>query len=373
MSTMGIEFKEYTKTKHTGISIHKDGLRFLFVIKINGKLYRKTFKANPVHGKADRLKTAYVAKEAFYEDKLHSETITADTDATVGDYWEKVKASKTWNAYRVKKYNYFYNRHLSDLGVKKIRDIKPAHFTSLNTKMKDLSPRTRLEGYEILKPIFEMAIEDEIIKISPIKKSHIPKRKQLEEKKFVTEAEAKYRKVYEAINTLFGTDQVVMVSDNTKIQCQINPHHQAAFLFGFHGRRLQETLNLEWTDIDFENKSYVIRGKHSKVNTDMNFTLSDDIVSALLEFRDTSGKIFTVKSLDCHHQKIRDYTDIPEFSFHWMRNLSVSALSAMGVEITHLSAMLGHTDGSTIRKYLSLQREASTTVTNKASAKLLGI
>ena len=62
-----------------------------------------------------------------------------------------------------------------------------------------------------------------------------------------------------------------------------------------------------------------------------------------------------------------------EFTFHWMRNLSVSALSAMGVEITHLSGMLGHTDGSTIRKYLSLQREASTTVTNKASAKLLGI
>ena len=134
---------------------------------------------------------------------------------------------------------------------------------------------------------------------------------------------------------------------------------------------MQETLNLEWSDIDFENKSYVIRGKHSKVNTDMNFTLPDDIANALQKFRDTSGKIFTVKSLDCHHQKIRDYTGIPEFSFHWMRNLSVSALSAMGVEITHLSAMLGHTDGSTIRKYLSLQREASTAVTNEASQRLL--
>jgi hypothetical protein len=43
----------------------------------------------------------------------------------------------------------------------------------------------------------------------------------------------------------------------------------------------------------------------------------------------------------------------------------------MGVEVTHLSAMLGHTDSGTIRKYLSLQREASTAVTNEAAQRLL--
>jgi site-specific recombinase XerD len=116
---------------------------------------------------------------------------------------------------------------------------------------------------------------------------------------------------------------------------------------------------------------YVIRGINSKVNTDMEFTLPNDISSALLEFRSSAGNVFHVKSLDVHHRKIRDYTGIDDFSFHWMRNLTVSALAGMGADITHLSAMLGHTDSSTIKKYLSLQRKTSTSKMNEISKKLL--
>jgi len=54
-----------------------------------------------------------------------------------------------------------------------------------------------------------------------------------------------------------------------------------------------------------------------------------------------------------------------------MRNLSVSALASMGADITHLSAMLGHYDASTIKKYLSLQRATSTRAMNEVSQKLL--
>ncbi len=61
-----------------------------------------------------------------------------------------------------------------------------------------------------------------------------------------------------------------------------------------------------------------------------------------------------------HYDKIRLITGIEEFSFHWMRNLSVSALSSMGASLTDLTAMLGHQDSGTLKKYLSLQRDAST-------------
>ena len=78
--------------------------------------------------------------------------------------------------------------------------------------------------------------------------------------------------------------------------------------------------------------------------------------------------MFHSKDIAKQYKKFRDETGIQEFTFHWMRNLAVSALSSMGIEITHLSAMLGHTDSGTIRKYLSLQREASTAVTNQVDA-----
>jgi hypothetical protein len=55
-----------------------------------------------------------------------------------------------------------------------------------------------------------------------------------------------------------------------------------------------------------------------------------------------------------------------------MRNLAVSALSSMGVEAIHLSAMLGHIDTNTVKQYLSLQREKSSEHTLEASQRLLG-
>ncbi len=368
---MAIIASDYSKTKHTGIKLHKDGITFLFDIRVNGKRYRKIWESNPSHNKADRLKTAYNALEQYRKDIEHQNNITADVDATVLDYWNKLKAVKNWKPKHTKAYDNYYTKNLSKLSNIKIRDIKPAHFTSLNASLSHLSTRSQVKAYEILKPLFELAVEDEVIIRSPIKKTHIPKRKQLEEKKVVTDAVTKYKAIHSAIHRIYGTTDIIKLKDNTELQCRDNPMYRAIFLFGFYGRRIGEVVRLQWEDIDFINNTYTVRGKTSKVNTDMTFQLPQDIKEALEHFRDNTGDVFNIKSVDRQYWKIRALTDIPEFTFHWMRNLSVSALSAMGVEVTHLSAMLGHTDSGTIRKYLSLQREASTAVTNEASQRLL--
>ena len=104
----------------------------------------------------------------------------------------------------------------------------------------------------------------------------------------------------------------------------------------------------------------------------MTFTLPGDVKIALLEIQNPQGNVFEVKNIVQRYYQIRDEPGVPpEFTFHWMRNLAVSALSAMGVPTTDLSSMLGHTDGQTLTKYLSLQRTDSTSVTNTASQKLL--
>ncbi len=198
-------------------------------------------------------------------------------------------------------------------------------------------------------------MEDEIIDKSPIKKSHIPQRRFNEEKKIIVDAVDKYKKVHAAIHEIFKD----------------NAHHRAFFLFGFYGRRLNEVATLSWDDINFKDGIYRVKREHSKVAQDMTFALPDDVKEALMEFADVSGPVFHVREVKRHYSKIREKTGIHEFTFHWMRNLAVSALSAMGVETTHLSAMLGHTDPGTLRKYLSLQRAESTTRTNEAAKALL--
>jgi len=365
---------DYTKTKHTGIKIHKDGLTFLFDIRVVGKRSRKVWGASKTQSKADRLKSAYNQMELFRKEVEHKQNIVADIDATIDHYWDLLcdaKKSK-WSDHWMLNNTKFYDKYIRDtLGSKKVRDVKPAMMTRFNSTISHLSPRTQKTAYELLNPIFNIAIEDEIIDRSPVKQSHIPKRKQLEEKKIVIDAVSKYKSVHSAIHQVFGTDELITFEDDTTLQCNIDPHYKALFLFGFYGRRKTEVLDLQWNDINFELNTYRVKAESSKVNIDMVFQLPDDVKNALLDFQDNSGRIFNVRHIERHYKKIRKVTDINEFTFHWMRNLSVSALSSMGVEITHLSAMLGHTDSGTIRKYLSLQREASTAVTNEASQKLL--
>jgi len=372
---MALVLKDYKTTKHSGIKMHKDGIKFLFDVKINGIRYRKTFKAPIAQSKADKLKTAYGACEQFILAKTKELNSTADMSATVDEYYKSLKASNNWSDKTRQGYDDVYNKYIKSLlGNKKISDVAPAMFTKLNSTVKHLSKGSQKKLYDILIPLFKLAIEDEIINKSPIKNIHVPKRNQLSEKKVIIDAVTKYKTLYKALNQLFNSTDIIQYKEDdiTKyINCTVNPHHLALFLFGFHGRRLTESASLQWSDIDFINNKYRIKGKNSKINTDMIFTLPLDIKVALEQFKDVSGDVFNVKHPIRYYKYIRQISGLNEFSFHWMRNLAVSALSTSGVSATELSAMLGHTDAGTLRKYLSLQRDTATSVTNDASQRLL--
>ena len=76
--------------------------------------------------------------------------------------------------------------------------------------------------------------------------------------------------------------------------------------------------------------------------------------------------------LSQYYRKIRKASGINEFTFHWMRNLLVSALAGKdGVDVTDLSALLGHNDTGTLKKYLSLQRAQSSRKAADAIGKML--
>ncbi|WP_457594022.1 tyrosine-type recombinase/integrase [Hydrogenimonas sp.] len=352
---MAIVASDYTNTKYPGLKIHKDSLHFLFDIRIHGKRFRKVWLASKTLTKSDRIKKALIELEEFRKVKEHDMSISAPVDATVKEYWEKVKSLKSWSSRVETDYQNFYNRYLQEIGKMKIRKVKPSVFTTLNQRLGHLSPRTRKKWHEILNPVFELAIEDEIILKSPIKKKHIPKRDAAGEKRVVLNAVEKYKKIHETIHSLFAD----------------NPHHRALFLFGFYGRRLSEVTETRWEDIDFENDEYKVRKEVSKVDADMIFTLPADLKEALSEFRQDEGRVFYIQRPRYWYGKIREASGVEEFHFHWMRNLVVSALSAMGVSSTDMSALLGHMDAHTLKKYLSLQRAESTARIYAITDKLL--
>jgi len=361
---MAILMSDYVKTKHKGLFVHKNNNnKFVANFKINGKATRKTFTTSSVLSKADKLKKAYLWFEELKNVKARVMMSGADENSTIDDYFNRLQEISERNEDTKKSYQLYYDKYIKPIiGKMKIINVAPTHISKITASTHHLSKSSKQKMMTILTPIFKLAIDEEIIQFSPIKQTHRVKRKQLEEKKIITNAVDKYRLVHQAIMTVF--------EDNPKIR--------ALFLFGFHGRRKTETLKLKWSDIDFNTDEFIIRSDNSKINSDMTFKLSIDVKKALLECEHFSEYVFAsnrdpskpISEIREHVAKIKKVT-VPEYNFHWMRNLAVSALSSMGVSAIDLSALLGHTDTATVQQYLSLQREHSTAITLGVSQKLL--
>jgi len=355
---MAIVLKDYIKTKHTGIQVHKsDKSKFLLVCNINNKRFRRLFTAHSALGMKDRLKTAYEEREAFMNTLQLQSNSGANMSATVDEYFEIHKKSRKWSKEVKRGYENYYKKHIQPLiGSKKVVDVQPFHISQVMDNLIHYANRTRKMALEILKPLFKRAVSDRLIQLSPVTEEHNVTRNQKTEKRLVPDAVKKYKAVHKAIMTVYAD----------------NAHHRALFLFGFSGRRKTETLQIRWEDIDFNNRTYIILGENSKTGADMTFVLSEDLHDALSEFRDVKGRVFNISWISDAVKKIRVASGVEQFTFHYMRNLCVSALSTEGVEAITLSGLLGHTSTATVKQYLDLQREEASAKALDVSKRILG-
>ena len=349
---MAILTKEWKTTKFSSIKQNKqDKSLYLFDYTVNDKRHRKQVRP---------IQDVY-AEFLEWKEKLVLPKI--DTSATIAQYFEKSQLVSERNDTTKLAYTRYYNNYITPISKMKVVDVRSSHITQLTLQTKHLSRSYRKKLFEILIPLFNLAVDDGLIAKSPIKQKQIVVRKAHEEMKVVTNAVRKYKLVHQAIHQVFHD----------------NPRLRALFLFGFYGRRKTETLQLKWSDIS--GSTYTVRGSISKVSADMSFVMPDDLKEAIgqcmslkstyiFENPRTGQPISEVRE---HVKKIRDATGINEFTFHYMRNLAVSALSATGADSMHLSSMLGHLDSNTLKKYLSMQREEASQVTNDLSAQLLSI
>ena len=372
---MGAYIKDYVQVNYKGneipnLKIHKDNdSKFIMEFRVNHKRYRKTFTVDGnTKGRnielARRVLDQYITELSQAANKSSS----ASPHMIVNDYFDRLIEIKrnNWSEPHKDKLKGYFNKYIKPIiGDKEISEVKPSDLTTIGANVSHLSKRSQKRLTEVLHPLFELAIEDESIQASPIKKNHRVTRKMVEEKRVISNAVDKYKKVYKSILSVYEN----------------NPTMRAIFLFGFYGRRRNEVLSLTWDNVDLKNKTFIIPREQSKVGIDLEFTLSDDIKVALEEIAKYTGKEGLVfksprggqySDIREHIYSIRTATGIEEFGYHWMRNLAVSALSSQGVDAIHLSALLGHTDTNTVKQYLSLQRKESSGMMQEVSKNLLG-
>ena len=140
-----------------------------------------------------------------------------------------------------------------------------------------------------------------------------------------------------------------------------DPQVMLFYLMALNGARATEILNLKYEDIDYENNRYKVF--MSKVGKWHNCILTDDIKTCLSEIID-SDDAYPFKrskgsyiSYQCKFKELRLKTGIKNFSAHYMRDVSVSYLVALGVPLNQISDFLGHKDLKSINTYTSRNEE----------------
>ena len=141
------------------------------------------------------------------------------------------------------------------------------------------------------------------------------------------------------------------------------------FMFLMHGRRRNEVLTLEWSDIDFKNNTYTIKSMNNKAKIDMTYHLSKRLKDSLEDFGlQDNGYVFKKTnnphlhySPDAlnHYWKTKEYKYtnkrgyaskyVRPITMHQLRNAIATYLkNEMGVGNDIVGQLLGHKQNKTV-------------------------
>ena len=272
------------------------------------------------------------------------------------------------------------NHILPQLGSFLMKDVTPAMITKLLLDFrKDHSYGSTIKVYNILNGLFEMALFDDTIAVSPMNKVKRPKQKK--DEKAITEAD----------KALFA-DELIYVLDCVKKE----PLKWQAFLYlaADTGARRGELCGLQWSDIDLKNGLVTIKrnlqySKDKKVSdSDDTITvvydgvyyvtpkggrfrtvdIGDDVIALLKKYqKQQAGErlskwVFTVDgdsapmfphSPTRYFKKFGERYDISGFHPHLLRHTSATLSLTNGGDAKSVADRLGHADAAVLLRVYS--------------------
>jgi len=142
------------------------------------------------------------------------------------------------------------------------------------------------------------------------------------------------------------------------------------------GARRGELLKLSWRDIDFTNRTAIL--KDTKNGTDRMVSFPLPILELMIKHRGNNDAL--IFSANCsnkpfvfrkHWVKALSNAGVTEFRFHDLRHTCASYLANAGASAPDIQAVLGHKSYETTRKYVHLSSERVQSVTDSVFEKLV--
>ena len=386
-------------SRRVDTGIVRRGKSYTFTVAMgmdaNGKQIRKTTTFTPpedmTEKKADKL-----AKEEYINFKNRCKGLrTFNENMRFNDLCEeyfKVYAPNKLKPITTYNYQKMIDYHFKDyFGNKKLKDIVPGMLTEFFCSLsviKDgeeypMAPATVKRIYTIMQSLFTYAVSQNYIKETPCRGVILPSKDATKEekRKALTEEELpRFLTLFEGYSVL-----------NTIVKVLLHT-----------GMRSGEALGLQWTDIDFKEKSITVNhtlsevgGKHflttPKTKTSKRkIYMSDTLIEILKEHRREQHKLqFALAGNFAHPEMVftselgnykdrcglntslRRFLKNTEFSFitlHCLRHTNATLLLNSGVDLKVVSDHLGHSDvGTTANIYVDILDN-----TRKKTAEVIG-
>lgn len=127
----------------------------------------------------------------------------------------------------------------------------------------------------------------------------------------------------------------------------------------FSTRRMDEILRIVWDDVDFENRTVIVRNMKNpsmKWGNDVTCKLPDEAWAILESMPRLEDRIFPYEgdALGASFLRAMRWVDIEDLHFHDLRHEGVSRLFEIGWEIPRVAAVSGHRDWNSLRRYTHL-------------------
>jgi len=245
------------------------------------------------------------------------------------------------------------NRQLiGAVGNIELTQINTKNLQAFFTQVYNRSPKAAELYLRTLKASFSRAVDWNYLEQNPFKKVKLP-RPPKSYPLFITESQ---------FNDLI-------------LHCREEFLKNIMMVAFYSGMRLGEITNLQWSQIDLQNKTIVVRSNSTfttKSKKDRVIPICNKIYNLLKELRDNSfqtkdsvyvfEKINGIRYLNDHISKsfkkalLKSSLD-KKLKFHSLRHSFASNLIQRGVSLYVIKELLGHSDISTTQIYSHLQHE----------------
>ena len=200
-------------------------------------------------------------------------------------------------------------------------------------------PRTAKTVQDIMRPLFNYAMDQNLVQVNPAIKLEIPKFDNTIDFELTEE---KRLKLFE------------------EIQKYEIMKYRGIMLFLYYGRRLNEVLTLDWRSIHGDKNIYVVEAIYAKNTRRTEYPLPQAIIEFLKVYRiKKSGFMFpgektkhvTESTFRRHWDKVVDRAGIEKMRIHDTRHALGNTFVNRGESLENIGKVLGHSSVAVTKRY----------------------